>query len=178
MGIHKLIKELKLEDFIVQKGHDKIFIGNNMVNDFITIYNSGKLDCNWMVKEGSKIYSPIYKTLSEMSVIKLRELIFSDDVFDKPLTVVYTERNGKVLKQYCTEFGYPNITTDGWLMYDNTHFKTRQEALKCSIVENIAGIRWSFSNLWYDIKSAMRRVPYPFLRVLYHLRAKILRGVI
>lgn len=52
---------------------------------------------------------------------------------------VYRGTDGDVepVEMECEKFGYPNKTTTGETMYDNTHFRTIESAWK-SILESIA----------------------------------------
>ena len=57
----------------------------------------------------------------------LLKLIESTDAFSKSIPV-YTYDDGKVLELFCEEIGWPNVTHDGQMMYDNTFFPSREEA--------------------------------------------------
>lgn len=50
---------------------------------------------------------------------KLKELVLSPDIFDREITV-YTYEGGDILEKKCEELGWPNITHDGLMMYENT----------------------------------------------------------
>lgn len=50
---------------------------------------------------------------------KLKELVLSPDSFDKAITV-YTYDGGNILEKKCEELGWPNVTHDGQMMYENT----------------------------------------------------------
>lgn len=57
---------------------------------------------------------------------KLKELATSPDVFSKNLKT-YTEVNHEVVEKLCEARGWPNITHDGCLMYENTFFESEKE---------------------------------------------------
>lgn len=50
---------------------------------------------------------------------KLKELVLSPDSFDKTIPV-YTYDGGDILEKKCEELGWPNVTHDGLMMYENT----------------------------------------------------------
>lgn len=50
---------------------------------------------------------------------KLKKLVLSSDTFDKTITV-YTYDGGDILEKKCEELGWPNVTHDGLMMYENT----------------------------------------------------------
>lgn len=58
------------------------------------------------------------------------------------LTVVWRARYGleRPERQACEKPGWPNCTTDGETMYENTHFTEEAEAWEKLIVENRAGL--------------------------------------
>lgn len=57
----------------------------------------------------------------------LRGLINTPDVFTQNLPV-FTIKDWAVVADYCEEYGWPNTTNSGYVMYKNTYFKTREEA--------------------------------------------------
>jgi len=129
MGILKLIDTLKLKDELVQKDGKNIIIGNGMVSDFITILEDGSVKGNWMVGDGNSRYCAWFDILTKMPQEEIKELITSKDIIDGDIFVVWTATNGKLVKKECLAYGYPNITLDGYLQYDNTFFKEKRHAL-------------------------------------------------
>lgn len=75
-----------------------------------------------------------YPQLLEASKDEILKAIQEDDVFEKSITI-FTFDGGEILKKEAEKFGYPNITHDGCLMYENTFFKTEKEAVKKAISE-------------------------------------------
>ncbi len=98
----------------------------------------------------------------------LKRLIDENDTFDR-LLPVYNIQRRRIVKMYCESYGYPNVTTDGQLMYENTfasqlraaryyllhrskmdwrvwwwHVKERLER----IVEEIRHFHWEFGEIW------------------------------
>ena len=79
---------------------------------------------------------------------KLHELIASGDIQDiiegqddiaNPLPV-YTADDGQIIESTTDAYGWPNVTADGKMMYDNTYFKTKKEAVEYGIIDLAAGI--------------------------------------
>ena len=98
----------------------------------------------------------------------LKRLIDEQDTFDR-LLPVYNIQRRRIVKMYCESYGYPNVTTDGQLMYENTfasqlraaryyllhrskmnwriwwrHVKERHEI----IVEQIRHFHWELEEIW------------------------------
>jgi hypothetical protein len=68
------------------------------------------------------------------------------DVFERSLPV-FTTREGLLVEASCEEYGWPNATHDGWVMYDNTYFTTPHAALADAKRDAAAGIRYAEERL-------------------------------
>ena len=60
----------------------------------------------------------------------LKKLIDAPDCFPVAYKKIWTHRKGNILLKRCEDYGFPNCTTDGDLMYENRFFLTRKEAVK------------------------------------------------
>lgn len=70
-----------------------------------------------------------------------------NDQIENPLPVYWFDYETEEVKESTTDkYGHPNITAEGYLMYDNTHFKTKIEALEYGIKE-----------MQYDLKFAREK---------------------
>lgn len=70
---------------------------------------------------------------------EIKDIIEGDDVIETPLTV-WTFEDGKLIETHTDKYGYPNTTFDGFIMYENTHFLIKQDAIKKGIREYQAAI--------------------------------------
>jgi hypothetical protein len=61
--------------------------------------------------------------------------------------VFWVSDDCSISEDTCDEFGWPNTTHSGALMYENTHFKTKREAAERGIRDVEAGIRSFKSNI-------------------------------
>lgn len=76
-----------------------------------------------------------------------------DDEDDKIGTVeIYKPENGAITVKYAKTPGWPNSTTDGEMMYDNTHFTDYQKAVKEGIREHEAHVEF-LKNKIEDLES-------------------------
>lgn len=111
---------------------ETLFIGSAYVHDIVAINTeTGKF------KESSALDGFIernYPSLKEASAEEIINLISKEDSFERSLPV-FTAVNGEVLEMQCEEYGYPNITHCGRMMYENTFFKTREEAHEYAVKE-------------------------------------------
>lgn len=82
-----------------------------------------------------------------------------DDIETK--TPVYYEEDGRVIEGVTDYYGWPNITSTGLLMYENTFFPTRPEAIDC-MKENLNGAikyrKESISDKMQDIEKMEREI--------------------
>ena len=60
---------------------------------------------------------------------KLRELIDTPDTFAASIPVYTYDYDGNIVEKQCEELGWPNVTHDGTMMYENRVFATREEAV-------------------------------------------------
>ena len=70
---------------------------------------------------------------------QIHEIINGNDEIENPLTV-WTFEDGKLIETFTDKYGWPNTTFDGKVMYENTHFKTKKEAIDKGIIEYEAGV--------------------------------------
>ena len=70
-----------------------------------------------------------YPAIKEAGPEKILELIKEPDTFNFSLPV-FTFENGEVIEKQCEEYGWPNVTHDGCMMFDNTFTKDKEKAIK------------------------------------------------
>jgi len=75
----------------------------------------------------------ISKKLEELSSSGELDILISKNDIIKNAKPVWYEKNGIIIKSYCAHYGWPNTTHDGYMMYNESHFKTKREALDKAI---------------------------------------------
>ena len=70
---------------------------------------------------------------------KLWELLEHPDEFSRDLPV-FTYEGGAVVEYQCEEYGYPNVTHCGQMMYENTFFEKEADARMAGIRNARAGV--------------------------------------
>lgn len=88
-----------------------------------------------------------------------RQLLHKPDEFSQSLPV-WTFNGGEIIEKQCEEYGWPNCTHDGEMMYDNRHFKTREEAVEKAIREAEAGVRLSMDRVRDDTDRLNKSVAF------------------
>ena len=160
MGL-KTLKEQFDVKHIVQRERDwetkkvNICIGSQYIHDIIIIDEDYKVFWNTRESDNPDL-SRNFRDFTEASERGLLKLIIEkDDIGDT--IPVWTYKNGKVIKKYCEEFGWPNLDTEGYIMHENTYFKARKEALKACRSEAKAyfgrfGVIEKLMRVWKELK--------------------------
>lgn len=111
---------------MVQVTSKGICIGSGYVHDIVTIEPAtGKILEN---RAFPNALQDTYPALYAASAVELARLIAAPDAFAVAIPV-YTYENGEILEKQCEEPGWPNVTHDGCMMYDNTFATDRDQVV-------------------------------------------------
>jgi hypothetical protein len=116
-----------------------ICIGTGFVHDIIVI----SLDRGEVVRRWGSGGGEIGRYLDEMDAdpFKLAELVVQADIFERSIPV-FTYEGGDVIEKQCEELGYPNVTHDGCMQYENT-FSPDPGLVRIWAIDSAkAGIKW------------------------------------
>jgi hypothetical protein len=129
----------------VQIRNGIICIGTSFVPHLIRISFDGNV--TWGSLGASK-NDDLARYYAEMTadLTKLKELIDTPDTFAVNLPV-YTYEGSNILEKQCEAYGYPHITHDGLLQYENTFSSDKQKV-----------IIWAKENARLGISSLRRRL--------------------
>jgi hypothetical protein len=142
MQARKLRKILNDTEYTISNSGDCICIGSSCVHDLISVdkktfrveyafdtFNKGRE----AIKHEELLF--IWDTLHRLiETGEIHEIIEGKDVIENPLPV-FTVNNGELAESITDKYGWPNTDDDGVVMYDNTHFQTKMQALKYGIEE-------------------------------------------
>lgn len=124
---------------IVQVTEKGICIGSGYIHDIIVVGLDGHI-----VKgdEHSMRNDELARYQSEMMLDpqKLRELVTAEDEFAVSLPV-YTYDGAAIVEKRCEEYGWPNVTHDGAIMYENTFSPDRDRVVEWAKSNCLAAIR-------------------------------------
>jgi hypothetical protein len=112
----KTFKERFGISHIVQVSERGICIGSGYVGDLVTVNVT-----TGAVSENSTFEGFLrreYPALLDAGKEAILQAIQAEDVFDAGI-VVYTFGDGRVIEKVCEQPGWPNVTHDGQLMYEN-----------------------------------------------------------
>lgn len=122
----KNIKEHYRIDHHVQVTSEGICIGSPYIHDIIVISKDGVLSKEYDRDVNDKLAR--YQADMKADPEKLREMVLAEDTFETSIPV-YTYRGSEVIEKQCEQPGWPNVTHDGDMMYENTFFADRDEAI-------------------------------------------------
>jgi len=103
---------------IVQIRERDLLIGSSYISALVSI----NMDTGMIQKEEhyrDRFLRENYPNVSAAMPSEIKALLDTEDTFAESIPV-YTYEGLKILKKYCEEVGYSNVTHDGVLMYDNT----------------------------------------------------------
>lgn len=138
------IKEHYQIKHIVHVRDGNILIGSPLCSDLFTIDPAGKFLKKWDTRPGDVLHG--YMTAISADPAKFSELFASPDTFAASLPV-FTYDGGDVIEKQCEVRGWPNVTHDGELMYDNTFFADKADAISRAKENAKAGISASRSSV-------------------------------
>ena len=145
----KAIKEYyQIKHYVSLYDGEGICIGSPYVHDLITINpETGKLKPSIIFDPG-KEDDDLNRYWNDLSADpnKLLELIKQEDIFETSIPV-YTYEGSEILEKFCEKPGWPNVTHDGYIMYENT-FSTDKNKV----------IQWAKTEAAYSIKHFSQRV--------------------
>lgn len=121
----KSVKEHYRIDHTVQMAGGKLCIGSSYVHNLISVTPSGEVSTELFPTQNPEL-NRYYKEITSNKE-KFVELLHIVDKFDVSLPI-YTYSNGQVIKKFCEEYGWPNVTHDGEMIYENTFFKKKAQA--------------------------------------------------
>jgi hypothetical protein len=109
---------------IVQVCEKGICIGSGYIHDLAVVNPD-----TGVVTENSTFSSylkEVYPLLQKASAEEVLQVLNTPDVFQVSIAV-FTYHGGDIIEKQCEVTGYPNITHDGCLMYENTYDTNKQK---------------------------------------------------
>ena len=124
----------------VQVTIEGICIGSSYIHNIIVIGHDGTIKKRY---DSGRSNDNLRRYQMEMDddPIKLKELVISDDVFPPQSFTVYTYSGSKIIEKQCEEIGWPNVTHDGLIMYENTFSTDRAEVVAWAVRNAECGVK-------------------------------------
>lgn len=114
-------------------------IGSPYINSLVVI----SIETGAIKKDGcvSSFLNEYYPEIKKSSPAKRLRYFRVEDIFNDVLSV-FTYSKDKIIEKKAEKMGWPNVTTEGQIMYDNTFFKTKKEAIREATSDNEATLKW------------------------------------
>lgn len=138
MGWKSVKEYYGIEHIVCVSGHS-ICIGSPYVRDIIVIGLDGVVRKRYGTESPANAQLRRYQQAFDADPDKLRELVLAQDTFGAAI-VVYTYDGGNIIEKLCELPGWPNVTHDGQLMYDNTFSTDKTNIIRRAKREASAGI--------------------------------------
>lgn len=140
----KTLKERFGIKHIVQISEGRICIGSGYVHDLATV--DMKTGCAVSNKTFSDFLSKDYPDLAAANPVAILDAINTQDEFLASIAV-FTYDGSTIIEKQCEKIGWPNLTHDGCIMYQNT-FSTDREQV----------VRWALQNMRLGVKYGRKSV--------------------
>lgn len=113
---------------IVQRLRDGTFaVGSPYISRLLVVHPDGKVEPNSLLTDNSELWPVIAAMRADPGAV--RRAIEAEDVFATSVPV-YSCEGAVLIESFCETPGYPNVTHDGTLMYENSYYLSRAEALE------------------------------------------------
>lgn len=127
MGFARFKEHFKIEQHIVSAENNVIYIGSDMASRLVGIdMQTGAVLVNDTFSSFlGKYYPEIFKATNRERLAPILEV----DHFEQSIPV-YTFCNDQLTEKFCEKLGFPNVTHDGEIMYNNSHFANKDDAIE------------------------------------------------
>lgn len=135
MGWNNVKKAYKIKHNVCVTEHG-ICIGSGYIHDIIVIGLDGVIKKPYIERSNQDLARYMQEMTSDLAALK--RLIESPDVFDQSITVfTYDSETFDIIEKQCEKLGWPNVTHDGEMMYENT-FSADRSVIVETAKRNIA----------------------------------------
>ncbi|KQN09848.1 hypothetical protein ASE85_02620 [Sphingobium sp. Leaf26] len=155
----KAVRDHYRIEHLVQVTSAGICIGSPYIHNIIVIsLDRGEIVRRW----GTPHDGSLGRYLDEMDAdpFKLADLVAQADVFERSMSV-FTYEGGDIVEKQCEELGYPNVTHDGCMQYENTFSPDAGLVRVWAIDSAKAGIEWmteAVENAQRDLRERVERL--------------------
>lgn len=137
MGWKTFKQHFKVEH-LVTLADGFINIGSGYINDLVRInMSTGAVIHN---QTFNNFLRNNYPNILEATPKDILALIHAEDRFSNSIPVYTYNRDGEIVEKLCEETGWPNVTHDGQMMYENSFFSTKEVAAKQCQKEMLSAI--------------------------------------
>jgi len=128
----KSVREHYGIEHIVKIVDAELHIGSAYVGDLLRVTPQGGVTRNRAFDKRGEIGR--YQDEIEADPARFAALFAQDDAFGETVPV-YTYDDTGIVEKRAEEIGWPNVTTDGDLQYENRHFADRADAIAAAFAD-------------------------------------------
>lgn len=136
----KAVKQHYRITHIVHMTPEGLCVGSDYITDLIVIGRDGAVSKRYDGRSNADLLR--YQTEFDADPEKLRELFAMEDQFAAAIKV-YTYAGAQILEKYCEATGYPNVTHDGCLIYENTFSTDRDQVVSWAKRNAALGVKYT-----------------------------------
>ena len=140
----KNVKEHYKIGHYVQVTDKGICIGSPYIHDIIVIGLDGTIKKGETTTHNADLIR--YQTEMLDDPEKLRQLVQSPDSFSQSIPV-YTYDGGEIIEKQCETLGWPNVTHDGLMMYENTFSTDKDVVIAWAKANAESAIKWTLESI-------------------------------
>ena len=123
-------KKLIPKDYIVQNCRTYLAIGSGYVHDLIAVDSQTlKVITSDIVQRNEPKFAEIIEAIEKLPRDVLKEIMTLDDEIENPLPV-FMWRDNQIQETQTEDYEWPNVDSKGFLLYENTTFKTEKECVR------------------------------------------------
>jgi hypothetical protein len=141
MGWKNVKEHYRIEHIVSVYDGKGICIGSPYIHDIIVIGIDGVVTKRYD-NLGSNKDLTRYQVEFDADPEQLKRLIQLPDSFDADLTV-YTYDDGEILEKKCAILGWPNITHDGHIQYENTFSEDKSKVIAWAKRDLAIALKWN-----------------------------------
>lgn len=138
----------------VQVNSQGICIGSGYIPDIIVISMDGRILKRYDERSSADLLR--YQAEIDADPGKLKELILVQDTFNESITV-FTYKDGEIIEKLCEKLGWPNVTHDGCMMYENSYSSDKSQVVRWAKKNATAGIE-IYSQFVIDAEKRLKEV--------------------
>jgi len=140
----KNVKEHYKIGHYVQVTEKGICIGSPYIHDIIVIGLDGTIKKTETTTHNADLIRYQIEMLDDPE--KLRQLVQSPDGFSKSIPV-YTYDGGEIIEKQCETLGWPNVTHDGLMIYENTFSADKDVVIAWAKTNAELAIKWTLEHI-------------------------------
>ncbi len=146
MGWKNIKEHFRIEHIVCVKQGEGLCIGSPYIYNIIVLALDGTVKKRNDRSGSNPDLDRYQREIDATPASKIKELLDAPDTFAAALAV-YTYDGGTIKECRCEAYGWPNITHDGQLMYENTFSAAREKIVQSAKRNAQAGIEIWTRNL-------------------------------